>query len=162
MTDQGGMNVKPYDALLWQQWRESIGLNESQWENLTRLVGLHMVLDRMLTLRLLTALCGLSAIRSGTVEKLASTVAEISFGRRLALAKDSGLLSDESASDLTEVNRVRNSLLHFRPRSKEGFSGIPEINSPESLRTLVQSAVRVFGALTKDLLPLFEAAAKED
>ena len=161
MPEQGGMNVNPYDTLVMRPWREAIGLDEGQWANLTNLVALHMVLDRMLTLRLLTALCTLGTVPQGGVEKLAAIVAEMAFGRRLALATECGILSEESAADLSEVNRARNTALHFKPRLKEGFKGIAEIDSTESLNALFRRATRVFRVLTKELLPLFEAAAED-
>jgi len=161
-SPKAGMNVN-YDALLWRPWREGIGLDEAQWANLTNLIGMHMVLDRLLSMRILLGLCSIGKVEKGGVERLATVVAEISFGRRLELAKESGLLTADAAGDLSEVNRVRNRLMHFRPKLKDAFESVPEINSDEALRALARRGLQAFQALMKDdLLRLFEDAAKAD
>lgn len=162
-SQQGGMNVNPYDALLWRPWRKGIGLNEGQWANLTNLVGMHMVLDRLLSIRILSALCSLGKVEKGGIGRLATVVADMTFGRRLDLARESGLLTAEAAEDLKEVNRVRNSLMHFKPKMKGRLGDVPEINSDEALKALTQRGLRAFEALMKgDPLHLFEDAAKAD
>ncbi len=99
---QGGMNVNPYDSLLRWPWRESIELDEGQWVNLTNLVGMHMVLDRLLALRILVAQCATGQVKQGRVENQMSILADTSFGRRIKMAKESGLLSGEEVALLTE------------------------------------------------------------
>jgi len=127
---QGGMNVNPYDSLLRRPWRESIGLDEGQWVNLTNVVGMHMVLDHLLALRILVAQWATGQVEQGSVENQMSILADTSFGRRIELAKESGLLSGEEVADLTEINRIRNSLLHYKPKLKEGFKSLPPGSAP--------------------------------
>ncbi len=70
--------------------------------NLTNLVGMHMVLDRLLALRILVAQCATGQVKQGRVENQMSILADTSFGRRIKMAKESGLLSGEEVALLTE------------------------------------------------------------
>ena len=156
------MTANPDDDLLWRPLREAIGLTEEQWGNLTNLVALHMVLDRLLSLRILVMMYSTGWVEQGAVDELLSIVAEIPFGRRIEMARAADLLPADTIADLKEVNRARNSLLHFKPKFKEDFKEVAEINSMEALRRLAQHGLRGFDALMKELLPLFEAAQKAD
>ncbi len=123
MEDRGPWHCSWSHARYREVSETAIGLTEEQWGNLTNLVALHMVLDRLLSLRLLVMLYSTGWVEQGAVDELLSIVAEIPFGRRIEMAKAAGLLPADVLADLKEVNRVRNG-----PRwtPKTGQSWTPE------------------------------------
>src|SRR5215813_14668257 len=67
--------------------RASLGLDPEPWKNFTRVVALHLVLDRLLTLTITRQLCsGREAERDQIVESISSVVSEMPFARRIDVA----------------------------------------------------------------------------
>ncbi len=158
-----GPDLDPNDAkfeeLFWSPLRHAVGLDPAQWTNLTRVVGLHLVLDRLLTLTIVARLSA-GVVATGVIDPMADAVAEMSFGRRLELVAKAGWVAADAVADLREVNRVRNRLLHFGPRRKL-FEGVPEIRSAAAFREFTQRGHLAFVALVDPLTPLLEQAAEE-
>jgi hypothetical protein len=151
MTDtprSHGMNGNPYDALFWRPLRELMGLDQERWDNLTNLVSLHMVLDRLLSLRIFAALFSQSKVSPDGIDKLFSSVASISFERRLEIGTLCGCIHPDIATHLREVNRVRNATLHFN--IAKDFGEITEITSAVAFDRLVKRGLTAFTALGVD------------
>jgi hypothetical protein len=133
MSDQAPEATDPNDALLeelfWSPLRGTLELDTEQSRNLICVVGLHLVLDRLLTLNIVTRLCSGGGTQ-GIVETMTEAVADLSFGRRLEMVARAGWVAADVIVDLREVNRVRNRLLHFDPRRKR-FEGVPELVPPQ-------------------------------
>ena len=66
-----------------------------------------------------------------------------------------------AAEDLRTLNRVRNSLLHFKPKLAEGLKGVAEIDSTQTMINLVKHGLRGAQPLIDGLRPLFEAEDKD-
>ena len=138
--------------------RASLGLDPEPWKNFTRVVALHLVLDRLLTLTITRQLCsGREAERDQIVESISSVVSEMPFARRTDVAAKAGWLPSDIVDDLREVNRVRNRLLHFSPHRKR-FDETPEI-TPTGFKAFALRGHHAYYGLITAILPLFAEAA---
>jgi hypothetical protein len=103
-----------------------------------------LLLDRLLTLTLFRHLA--SDASEGSLKKLAA----IHFSQRIDLAKVCGAVSDGTADDLQEVNRVRNLFAHFKPSRTDGgwsFDGVPELAQEAAYEKCAERGVKALQAL---------------
>jgi hypothetical protein len=91
--------VAPAETLDWP------GLHEA--DRFTRLLAVHSLLDRLVTVALATRLAA-----SG--ESIFDTMAALPFPSRVALASTLHVVSDTAAESIVEIDRVRNRLVHSR------------------------------------------------
>ena len=152
-------NDAKIDELFWTPLRFTLDLDPAQWTNLTRVVGLHVVLDRLLTLTILNRLGAGETVR-GLVATTPGAVAGMKFERRLKVVEEAEWVAAEAVADLREVNRVRNRLLHFDPRRKL-FEEVPEIRTAATFREFTRRGHLAFMGLAGPLMPLLERAAEE-
>ncbi len=160
-----GLTGDPLEDFMFKPMREAMHLTPVQWTNFTNLVVLHLMLDRMLSLRIGLGLCsgpGLATAKAGTVDKILDAVAQLTFDRRIGIAESAGWATPDVAGHLREVNRVRNRLLHFNP-NHTGFDHVPEIATVEAFKILAaRGHAALDGILDGEIRALFEQAAKPD
>jgi hypothetical protein len=150
-----------FEATFWGPLRDSLDLTPERWKYLTRIVSLHLVLDRLLTLLITTRLCSGGGTPGGIVETMENGVAELSFARRIELAAKAEWVSAEVAGDLREVNRVRNRLLHFNPK-RHRFDDLPEIAPDTAFWEFTRYGFHAWMGLNTLLMPQFEKAAEDE
>lgn len=79
-------------------------------------------------------------------------LAELNIPKRAFLAGQLGLLSSKVVDNIRAVNRVRNKLVHFKPKSKgDGWEigTIPEIANKDSFEECKENAIRAIKELAK-------------
>lgn len=74
--------------------------------------------------------------------KIEAAVAPLPMSRRMQLAQASRLISNSCAKDMKTVNRVRNKLAHYDPRSGWGVSHVKEISSLKAFEQCVHQGQR--------------------
>lgn len=149
------------EEFFWGPLREALGLGPEAWKNFTRVLALHLVLDRLLTLTITTRLCAGAGAEGQVVEPITNAVAELSFRQRIEVTTKAGWVAADVADDLREVNRVRNKLLHFDPQ-RNRFEGVPEIASAAAFRQFTLRGQHAYTKLAGQLLPLFEKATEDE
>jgi len=167
MTDDVGLpqlsgrDEDPLEAVILRPLREVLDINPEQWTSLTQLITLHMLLDRLVTLKVIY---GVSTGKGGgkriaNVSRIEKRVARLSFDHRLQIAEAAGWIAPDVAADVAAVNSLRNKLLHFHP-GRHSFEDIPEIASAEAFFDVVaRRGLLAFNALREELGPLFNPPA---
>lgn len=150
MAETGGFKVLAEEGQ-WAPVLEAFGLSSHQFTNLAKLVTLHLLLDQLLSLWILSAM---QPTPTTSREKQLEVIANMGFAQRLELGQASGWIPAEAVPDMREVNRVRNAVLHWHPKRQGGLAEIPEIASDELFGKLTE---RGFGALRR----IIGAAATE-
>ena len=89
----------PAETLDWP------GLHEA--DRFTRLLAVHSLLDRLVTV-------ALAARLAASGESIFETMAALPFPARVALASTLHVVSDAAAESILEIDRVRNRLVHSR------------------------------------------------
>ena len=89
----------PAETLDWP------GLHEA--DRFTRLLAVHSLLDRLVTV-------ALAARLAASGESIFDTMAALPFPSRVALASTLHVVSDAAAESILEIDRVRNRLVHSR------------------------------------------------
>lgn len=138
-----------------QPWLNMLGLDKTKTRRLTWLLTLHFLIDRLLVAaigaKLLT--CS-SAKQPPSLDEMLKMLTDFRIPQRVSLARQLGLLSDGVADGILNVNRVRNSLVHFKPKSKGGswqIGEIPEVAAEDSFDRCKQKAIEAITALNKHI-----------
>ena len=97
-------------------------------ERLTRLLVVHLLLDRTITAILTISLCNPRVI--GSFDAIEKALAPVSMDQRIELAKATNLISVSCASSIKTVNTVRNKLAHYDPKVGGDLSRVQELSSP--------------------------------
>ena len=152
MTGEGkprARRPRPFENLEWQSLFASVGLDSNEKiDRLNCILVAHLLVDRLLTLVVAAKLgvCG----EATDVEKIIVDVAPLTMPKRTELAQHLGVIEPAVAENILEVNRVRNKLVHFKP--KEGTPGwdvdqVEEIATQEAFDRCVRKGIEVTQAL---------------
>ncbi|MGH7349203.1 MAG: hypothetical protein ACREI6_04250 [Candidatus Rokuibacteriota bacterium] len=120
------------DKLSWTRLCEAVGLDsDEKIDRLTRVLLVHSLLDRLVTLVLATKLASSRESKEASnIEKALADIALLPIPTRLDLGSVLGVVAPGVAESIREVNRVRNRLVHFNPtRGKRAWdvSDVEEI-----------------------------------
>ena len=109
-------NPAPPDKLNWAALYQAVGLDsDEKVERLTRVLVLHSLLDRLITAVLATTLASRrDAKKASNTGKALSDIAPLAIGTRVDLATIVGVAAPGVAESIMEVNRLRNTLVHFK------------------------------------------------
>ncbi|MBA2487463.1 MAG: hypothetical protein H0V35_15490 [Nitrospira sp.] len=139
--------MKRDDKQRWAPFLEYLGLDEESCDRLTRLLVLHLVLDRTLT--------GMVALRflggTSSFSKIEETVATLPVSKRIDLLKTAHIISDSCAQNLKAVNSARNNLAHYQPKLGYGLDNVKEISSEEAFTRLLHKGLPALYEVTKSL-----------
>jgi hypothetical protein len=116
----------------------SLGVADSEIDNFAMLVMVHAFADRLLSLALAHSLAGDRPDQQ--LDRIVDSIADLSFTKRVDLAENLGILASDPANDLREVNRMRNNLLHWRPRKSTGFGVLGDISDSATMRLLERAS----------------------
>lgn len=134
---------KKADTLSWPRLLEAIGLDSDEHvEPFTRLLAVHFLLDRLVTLVL--------ARKLADIETALDTTASLPLVSRVALALTLKAVSPAAAESILAIDRARNGLLHSKPtRGKPVWDvgGAVASVSPETLRKGLEAAQGLMSAL---------------
>jgi hypothetical protein len=135
----------PADTLSWP------GLHEA--DRFTRLLAVHSLLDRLVTLVLATRL-------AAGGESILGAVASLSMSSRVALASPLNVVSPATAESILEIDRARDRLVHSKPTRgrpawdvRGAVESVPQDVWDKSLRKGLEAA--------QDLMSALRAAAQE-
>lgn len=146
----------PFGKLDWAGLYQAIGLDsDEQVDRLTRVLVVHFLLDRLVTVVLATKLASSSESNEAPdIENTLSDIAPLAIATRVDLASILGVVAPGVAESIVEVNRLRNRLVHFKStRGKPGWdvSDADEIASQDAcdkcLRKGIEAVQRLMSAL---------------
>jgi hypothetical protein len=146
----------PFGKLDWAGLYQAVGLDsDEQVDRLTRVLVVHFLLDRLVTVVLATKLASSSESNEAPdIEHTLSDIAPLAIATRVDLASILGVVAPGVAESIVEVNRLRNRLVHFKPtRGKPGWdvSDADEIASQDAcdkcLRKGIEAVQRLMSAL---------------
>ena len=110
-----------FENLDWSGLFQTVGLDSPEKiDRLNRLLVVHLLIDRLLTLVLAAKLATCSAVAEPDTERLILNNAGRAIPDRTELAVDLGLVERGAADKILRVNTARNRLVHFKP--KRGFT----------------------------------------
>jgi hypothetical protein len=121
---------------------------EEMVERLVSILLIHLVMDRSITSVLTVQLIKDNAAAFDEVE---SELARSNLASRIRLAKASGVISDACASDMLDVNNIRNLFSHYNPKLQGGLAAVNEIASEEAFEKCIVKAVGTLGQMGKVL-----------
>jgi hypothetical protein len=100
--------ARKVDTLGWPHLHEAIGLDsEEKIDRFTRLLAVHALLDRLVTLVL--------ARKLADIETALEATASLPIASRVALALTLNVVSAAAAESILEIDRARNRLVHSKP-----------------------------------------------
>ena len=137
------VRAKKPDPLSWPRLHEAIGLDsDERVDRFTRLLAIHSLLDRLVTLVL--------ARKLADIDTALDTTAALPIASRVALALTSNVVSPAAAESILAIDRARGGLLRAKPtRDKPAWDvgGAVESIAPETLRKGLEAAQGLMAAL---------------
>lgn len=128
------------DAKQWEPLLQMLDINDEETsERMTRLLILHLLLDRAVTVVLTTRVLDRSKPAFSEIEAL---LAVLEMEMRIDLAKAAHLISPSCASDIKTVNTVRNKLVHYQPKRGWGMGHVQELSSVEAYERCIDKGRR--------------------
>jgi len=131
------------DALDWPRLHEIIG------DRLTRLLAIHSLLDRLVTLALARKLSG-----AGDVEPMLHATASLPLSSRVALAVTANAIPAATAESILEIDSARHRFVHAKPtRGKPAWDlggaidSVPQDTHDRTLRKGLEAAQGLMAAL---------------
>ena len=136
------------DTLSWPRLHEAIGLDsDEKVDRFTRLLAVHSLLDRLVTLVLARKL-------DSDIETILDATASLPIASRVALALTLNAVSPGAAESILEIDRARNGLVHAKPtRGKPAWDvggavdSVPQDVHDKSLRKGIEAAQGLMAAL---------------
>jgi hypothetical protein len=122
----------PTETLSWP------GLHDA--DPFTRLLAIHALLDRLVTLVLATKLAASS-------ESIFDAMPSLAISSRVALALTLNVLPAAAAETILEIDRVRNGLVHSKPTRGKPAWDVTDAVESESLRKGLEAAQGLMSAL---------------
>ena len=145
----------PFDKIDWASLYQAVGLDsDEQVDRLTRVLVVHFLLDRLVTVALATKLASNSnSIEAPDIANTLSDIALMPLPTRATLASIMGVVAPAVAESIVEVNRLRNRLVQVKPTLGQAgweVSDADEIASPDAsgkcLRRGVEAARQLIAA----------------
>lgn len=152
----------PFGKLDWASLYQAVGLDsDEQVDRLTRVLVVHFLLDRLVTVVLATKLASSSESNEAPdIEDMLSDIAPLPIPTRVDLASILGVVAPGVAESIVEVNRLRNRLVHFKPtRGKPGWdvSDADEIASQDACDKCLRKGIEA----VQGLMSVLRLKAKE-
>jgi hypothetical protein len=120
------------------------GLHEG--DRFTRLLAVHSLLDRLVTLVLATRL-------AASRESIFDAMASLPISSRVALALTLNVVSPAAAEGILEIDRARNGLVHSKPTPGKPVWDVSGAVESESLRKGLEAAQNLMTALGAEPTP---------
>lgn len=131
------------DTLSWPRLYEAIGLDSDEnVDRFTRLLTVHSLLDRLVTLAV--------ARKLGDIDTTLAATAALPLVSRVGLAVALNVVSAAAAASILEIDRARNGFVHSRPtRGKPAWDvgGAVDSVAQETLRKGLEAAQGLMSAL---------------
>src|SRR5262245_3889851 len=150
MADKQQRPPKAYESIDWAKLYRSVGLDAAKTERLTHVLVVHFLIDRLLTLYVVTKLLGTrsESMESTSVEKAIGHIDELNIPTRLSLALALGT-APSLAEQIGRFNSVRNRLLHFKPKvgSAWDVSDVKEIGTEVEAEKCLREGIEALQSL---------------
>jgi hypothetical protein len=138
----------PTETLSWPRLHEAIGLDsDEKVDRFTRLLAVHSLLDRLVTLVVATRLAASS-------ESIFDAMASLPISSRVALAASLNVVPPAAAESILEIDRARNRLVHSKPTPGKpawdvspALERVPQDVDDKSLRKGLEAAQGLMAAL---------------
>lgn len=152
----------PPDKLSWTRLGQAVGVDsDEKMDRLARVLVVHSLLDRLVTLVLATKLAaGRDSREAPNIEQALGDIARLPIPTRLDLGSVLGVVAPGIAESIREVDRVRNRLVHFRPtRGKRAgdVSDVEEIASQDACDRCTRKGIEA----VQDLMSALQVETKE-
>jgi hypothetical protein len=146
----------PLGQLDWVGLYQAVGLgSDDHLDRLTRVLMVHFLLDRLVTVVLATKLASSNESNEPLdIENTLSDIASLPISTRVDLAAMLGVVAPRVAESIVEVNRLRNRLVHFKPtRGKPGWdlSDADEIASQDACDKCLRNGIEAVQGLMSAL-----------
>jgi len=140
----------------WAELCQAVGLDsDEKVDRLTRLLVVHSLLDRLVTLVLATKIASSSESEVAPgIEKALADVAPLPMPARIDLGSALGVVAPAVAESVAEVDRVRNRLAHPKPargRPPWDVGDIEEIASQAACDRCVRKGIQAAQDLISSL-----------
>jgi len=133
--------LKQWDAKQWGPMLDMLGLrDEDAIERMTRLLLVHLMLDRAVTAVLTVKFLDRRLL--APFSKIEAAVAPLDMAMRIDLAQASHLISASCASGMRTVNTVRNKLAHYQPKRGWGMEHVQELSSAKAYKRCIAKGMR--------------------
>jgi hypothetical protein len=133
--------MKQWDARRWGPMLDILGIRDEETsERMTRLLLVHLMLDRAVTAVLTVKFLDRRLL--APFPKIEAAVAPLDMSSRIELAKAAHLISDSCASDMKTVNTVRNKLAHYQPKLGWGVEHVQELSSAKAYERCIDKGIR--------------------
>jgi hypothetical protein len=153
--DRARLVPKAVEALDWPRVFQSVGLDSPEKiERLNRLLVVHLLIDRLLTLALAAKLASCSSAAEPDIDKIVVDNATRPIPDRAEAVYDLGLIDRDMADKILRVNAVRNRLVHFKPKRDVNRWNLDEaeIISQEASDSRVKEGIEAVQALWRPFL----------
>lgn len=157
MTSSKDRRPTPFEKLDWDPIFRAVGLDsDEQIDRLNRILVVHLLVDRLLTLLVAAKLAASSEAKESPpdVGKTIADIAPLPVPIRLNLASTLGLVTAPIVENIQEINRVRNRLVHFKPKGgKPGWDvdEVEEIASQDACDRCTKKGLEAVQALMRAL-----------
>ena len=146
----------PAEKLDWADLRQAVGLDsDEKMDRLTRVLVLHSLLDRLVTLVLATKIASSrESAEAPNVEKNLAHIAPLPMSTRIDLGSALGVFPPAVAESVAEIDRVRHKLAQHRPpRAKPPWDvgDVEELTSQTACDRCVSKAIQVAQDLMSSL-----------
>jgi hypothetical protein len=146
----------PAEKLDWANLRQAVGLDsDEKVDRLTRVLVVHSLLDRLVTLVLATKIASSrESAEAPDVEKALADIAPLPMPTRIDLGSALGVLAPAVAESVAEVDQVRHKLAQHRPpRAKPPWDvgDIEELTSQAACDRCVSKAIQAAHDLMSSL-----------
>lgn len=137
----------PLDELNWADLYQAVGFDsDEKADRLTRVLVVHFLLDRLVTLVLATKFASTrESTEAPDIGKTLMDIASLPIPVRVDLASMLGVVAQGVAEGILEVNRVRNGLVHFNPTPGKptwDVSAADEIASQEACERSLHKGIK--------------------
>jgi hypothetical protein len=144
------LRISPFDLLgesvRWEPLLTAAGLNEAMADRLLRILLVHLMLDRFIT-SILTLHLVAKAAKSANLESVELLIADMSIAQRADMCVALGIATDAWKSDFSALNKVRNKLSHYKPKS--GLDKVKELSSPSAFEACIRQGFRAMSLAGK-------------
>lgn len=139
--------AKEEEKARWAPYLKLIGLNQDSADRLTRLLVLHLMLDRGLT-GLITFKLFDGSVSFLDIER---TVARLPISRRIELAKVAKLITTPCSEDIQDINKLRNKFAHYNPVGGWDLGKLKELASEEEFYKCTEKGLEAMYQISRFL-----------
>ncbi len=148
--------VESAETERWAPFLKMLGLDKRSGDRLTRLLVLHLLLDRAITA---LVSCKFHQKRT-TFFEVEKSVAALPIGGRIDLLRAGCFISASCARDIRAVNKARNDLAHYQPKLGFELSFVNELSSEQAYQQCMEKGIRALTEIAGLVTDSMEESSK--